>query len=489
MAEPKTTRTLSSKSGTTASHRRQALASLAKKVLTDQETPETSLVAALLLSGSGESKGGKKRSAPSSDETTASSCYTAGLQTVARRVLEQHKDNANAVEVSLFNLVLRSVGGTSLLDADTVLDDMTDDEWAVKVEETVSEMGDTPPDQVLLTAHPTAKAGAGAAEYRALFAEFWYQLAATALTTAPAGSVDGTSDRFQVEWVRDISARLIELVGLGVPDIRHAFATALYQMGHAMLDHTADLRAKLDTAARQLSVAARHQQSRKAEALQQQVDAWNRIVADLEEIVKDTIMAVFTVRFKDEDVSVRVASLQALSKYCGSRPDIFVTSFYLKYFGWMLSDKEPPVRLAAIEGLTMPFSNKLETTGMSSVIAKFMGRLTDCVIDVDPSVQELAMKLLLLLLRQDHFNDEDNERIWHQINARALDPLTTVSVRRDALYFVMEQIDAFDEGPATTEREAMTQLGAIGKWYGQNKRIRSLGRTTVLCTHFCTHVT
>jgi cohesin complex subunit SA-1/2 len=457
--EPKKKLTSLPKAGA-ALNRRQAvsaLASLAKKVLSDpSETSENSLTAALLLSFHEDNKN-KKRS--NNDD---GSYYTAGIQAVARRVLEQHKDDPRSVEVSLFNLILRSVGGASLLEADTELEDMSDDEWALKIEETVEEMEDTPADRVLLTANPS-KASVGAVEFRKIFSGFWYQLAAT--TLAVPSSAEGNSDRFQVEWIRDILARLIELVGVGVPDIRFAFTTAIFQMGHAMLDHTAELRTKLETAGRQLSVAVRSKSTRKSEALEEQIDSWNRIVADLEEMVKDTVMAVFTQRFKDEDSYIRVASLEALTKYCRSRPDIFVSSYYLKYFGWMLSDKAPEVRVAAIKALLAPFQAKMDTSGMNSVLAKFLGRLADCILDVDVQVQEVAMELLLILLREGHFNEEENDRIWLQINTRALGHDTTPAVRRDALYFVIEQLDAFHEGPAKSEREAAGQLSALVQWY------------------------
>lgn len=438
-----------------------ALASLAKKVLTDfEETPENSLAAALLLCVRDDSKSKKQQPQRSSSAATADieSYYTAGLQAVAKRVVAQVKDDARTVEISLLNLIFRCLGETSMLKADTELENMTDEEWALNIEQTVEEMEDTPIDRVLLTCNPS-KASVGVLKFRKIFSEFWYHLATAAL------AADGNGGRFQVEWVRDTVARLIELVGVGVPDIRFALSTAIYQMGHAMLDHTVELRSKLATAERQLSVAVRSNSEQKAKALTERIDSWTRIVADLEEIVKETVMAVFAHRFKDSKSYIRVASLEALTKYCLSRPDIFVSSYYLKYFGWMLSDLASEVRLAAVQALLAPLKTKMDTSGMNSVLAKFRGRLADCVLDVDLQVQEAAMELLLLLLRKDHFAQEENDRVWMQINNRALGYNTTPVVRRDALYFVMEQLSAFDDGPAHSEREAVAQLVALGQWY------------------------
>ena len=86
------------------------------------------------------------------------------------------------------------------------------------------------------------------------------------------------------------------------------------------------------------------------------------------------------------------------------------------------------------------------------------------------------MEFVLLLLRHyDYFNDIDNERMWNQINVRALDPHTSQNVRTNALYFVLEQLDVSSSSTNTnsnaagstnsSEREVVTQLYAIGKWY------------------------
>jgi hypothetical protein len=107
---------------------------------------------------------------------------------------------------------------------------------------------------------------------------------------------------------------------------------------------------------------------------------------------------------------------------------------------------------------------------MTSVLNKFLPRLVECgVRDVDASVQEAAMELLWYLLSAtEFFHDVDNEELWVQINRRALDPQTTASVRKYALYYVWEQLDvptAAGKPSATSEREAVAQLQSIAQWY------------------------
>jgi cohesin complex subunit SA-1/2 len=180
-------------------------------------------------------------------------------------------------------------------------------------------------------------------------------------------------------------------------------------------------------------------------------------------------------RYKDSDMYIRADSLNALSRYTLIRPDIFIVGLYLKYFGWMLSDKDAVVRKAAVSGLLMPFRQaknggkgvsgiKIDTSAMDSVIDKFHERLADMVLDADLSVAEVTMELLLVLLRKSFFDELENDAVWQQINMRALDPQTTPAVRRDALYFVFEQLEAFDTASSNSENDAVERIKALANW-------------------------
>jgi cohesin complex subunit SA-1/2 len=341
-----------------------------------------------------------------------------------------------------------------------------------------------------------AKAPSVAAqEYRKIFEEFWYQLGTVAMSgTIVSASKDDAADddsdseneesdekkssaRFQVELVRDILSRLIEIMQVGLPDIRAAVCTAVYRLSVSVLEKTVELKQSMETAQRQLHVAMHSKSSRKADALQNQIESWKRTLADLEAIATETVVgSVFLRRYRDVHPQIRASSVKALSQFTLIRPDLFLASTYLKYFGWLLSDKDAVVREAAISALLAPFRAVAERSGkshtgitidlenMNSVLGKFLGRLADCVLDVDMKVQESAMQLLLVLLRKDLFDEVENDRIWEQINMRSIDPNTTPAVRRDALYFVIEQLEAFDNGSVSSMGDAVERINALVDW-------------------------
>ena len=251
-----------------------------------------------------------------------------------------------------------------------------------------------------------------------------------------------TTVRFDAELVKDLLGRVTELISVGQPDIRSAAVVAAYQMGKAVLDRTVLLGNKIGVAERQYAAAANNTSasaagggsaskkskrspgkaalSSKAESLRYQIDSLKRTRADLEQVVLEAVVqGVFVHRYRDSDPHIRALSVRSLSVMTVVRPDLFLMDRYLKYFGWLLSDKAPIVREASLEGLMAPFGMvhgkrtlpEYEAAGrinlglLGRVAAKFLPRIADCVIDVNSSVQERAVRLLLAFLRDGERGD------------------------------------------------------------------------------------
>jgi hypothetical protein len=132
--------------------------------------------------------------------------------------------------------------------------------------------------------------------------------------------------------------------------------------------------------------------------------------------------------------------ISTLSRMSLQRPDIFLTDKYLKYFGWMMHDKDHRVRRAALEGLLAPFLavqdaadgkarkvgdenlmiEKIDLSRLEQVVAKFLPRIVDSVLDPVGSVQEVAMNLMLVLLKGGFLDDVNDDKLWDQTNQRCL---------------------------------------------------------------------
>jgi len=354
----------------------------------------------------------------------------------------------------------------------------------------------------------------------------------TSTTTSTSLSLSAStqgffSNRFQLETVRDLILRVTELVSVGQPDLRAASTTAVLQLARACIERTVELEQKIKVASRQYRVASRGGRSlEKQQALKHRLDNWKRHKAELEEIVEGpVIQGVFIHRYRDANATIRRDCLRALSELSLIRPDIFLVDTYLKYFGWMASDKSPAVRIAALEGLSAPFREagwhdvdvgvgvgvdvdvpaslsastkqrqqqrggraagraaggggagttisastvpfSIDLRAMHNVLFKFLNRIVDCTDDADSSrVRELAVKILLDMLREEFLDDWDDDVAWDKVNIKALDALSSARVRRDALYFVMDQLDPFDTDGTVglTDRKQSEQLVAIARW-------------------------
>jgi len=419
----------------------------------------------------------------------------------------EEEGNPLRVQAELINLVFRAVGGTpdSFLDPETTtVEEMNSEEWDRVTNKLVDDMRYTPEDKVLFLLsnydldgketeeqQPPRKRSATAAKedtiwaYRSLWDDFWYALVQISLEDGDRNN----NGRFALEMVRDWILRLHELLEVSQPDLRGAAVMASLQMTLGVLDRTVTIHTKLkNITERQYQSSATKKNSKKAAALlENQIRPQKRLLEELEAIIDTNISAVFMNRYRDSNPVIRGYTLHVLSQMMLRRPDLYMRDKYLKYIGWTLSDKSAQVRFSAINGLLAPFQRQQEvqnrqqqesqslltpvkrkgrrvgnedqnnistmliddvdlSTCLTNVVRKFLPRLADCTIDVSTRVQEKAMALFLHFDRENFLEDFEDDLLWEQINNRALAKDTTPQVRRDALYFIMDQLEAFDDG-------------------------------------------
>ncbi len=513
-----------------------------------EETPQTSLVAALLACAKPVpgitsttrpksyyySQSNKPEDSLSNRDKRTNAIVTTCLPQldgiVRHLVKTTEHEGPHELHVRLLNLLFRSVGGSTKtnISTQTDLDELEDDDWDELISNVVTVMkNESDADQTLLIADEDTDEDAptmttrqiGILAYRTLYKEFWYRLGHVLLAHSPSPAVAMVSDeddeesvsnseqnddsensdspkrktskkntkksqevafssnRFQLEKVRDLILRMTELVSVGQPDLRAAGTTAVLQLAKACVERTVELEQKIKVASRQLKAASRQGSKRKQQGLSHQLDNWRRHKAELEEIVEGPVVqGVFIHRYRDTNETIRRDCLQSLSEISLIRPDVFLVDTYLKYFGWMASDKVACVRVAALKGLLAPFreagwseEGSIDVRAMQNVTLKFLSRIVDCTDDSQSvRVQELSMKLLLSMLREEFLDEWEDDVGWDKVNLKALDALSSEKVRRDALYFVMDQLDAFDtdgkRADEISEKKQSEQLVAIARW-------------------------
>lgn len=149
---------------------------------------------------------------------------------------------------------------------------------------------------------------------------------------------------------------------------------------------------------------------------------------------------VSTQQNSDSNEHIRAMCITSLSRMALQRPDLLLNDKYLKYFGWMMHDKDASVRAAALDGVLKPFQfvhdtaagkprkvgdenfmiEKIELPTLEHVIQKFLPRIVDSVYDPEGRVQEVAMSLMLVLLKDGFLDDVSDDTLWDRTNQRCL---------------------------------------------------------------------
>lgn len=463
--------------------------------LHDEETPESSILAAIIsVTTASSGMRSRKRTGFKKTETTEQMA----LRTLARKIVLLHRqdrdtkaldDNDDASKINnnnscvqqLVTFLLRCVGGNQ--SSLPPVEDWTPSQRADILNQIVHDMEVAEHSPLVpLVADPSSLSERN---FRSLYEQFWYCLGEAAVDYVASASHDSDDDNEEeddvpatqqtrtstknaggsfLETLREIMQHVMECSHVGVAEIRHAAAVAIYQMGLALVKHTAELRRKHLVAERQHKASIKSKQSRKAAALKDQMDGWNKTETEIKDFVESTIIAVFLKRYKDVRPQIRATSIQQLVPYLLERPDWFLQNSYLKYIGWSLSDKDPLVRQTALQAFLRPLSTKqLDCGSMTMAVQKFLPRLTDMTRDVDPTVQETAMELFVILLRKGFLDDLDDDHVWSQLNLRALAPDATEKVRYQALLFVLDQLEAFDK-PAKSEQDMLQRINELVQW-------------------------
>lgn len=452
-----------------------AINNLAKKILHEEELTtegmQASLFAALMCSGQRNQR---------------------DLHEIASDLVNQHNQDPNAAQCALLNLLFRSIGGsleTNLDPSKHNLEELNDDDMGHIITELVDQMRFTPLDRIVLSVDLKDTQSLGVTEYKSIFRRFWSILSEVALNEGSLANFNESMDendsdglpisqsvkkslsgfvRFDVDLVRDIILRITEVSSVGQPDVRASATLAVLNMAESILHQSYMVKKKMSTTKRYLDAASGN---RKKESLSYQYESLQRTHDNLIDVVLGPIMqGIFIHRYRDSNSTIRVACQDSLSKMSLIRPDLLLSDQYLKYFGWFLSDKNAEVRIAAISALLAPLKRfklqqqdsvevrdtpAIKLQALEHVFSKFLGRLADCILDISTEVQSKAMELLLHLLREGFMDEVEDENLWNQINIRAIASDTIPQVRKNALYFVMEQLEEFDEGGADEEEDTV----------------------------------
>ncbi|CAM9143991.1 unnamed protein product [Ectocarpus sp. 6 AP-2014] len=191
-------------------------------------------------------------------------------------------------------------------------------------------------------------------------------------------------------------------------DIRLAATLAGMEMGLGVAEELAGLRDKLGLSERQLEAAKSSagkgggkkaaEKSRKIQGLESQVE---RVFSATETLttVSDLVFSKITQkRYRDVSPLIRSIALEGLSKIMLALPEFYVQDKLMRYHGWSLNDKNPSVRVLALQSIQRLLRDPASSARLEKFSAHFFSRVKSMIQDVDSTVAREAGVALRLML-------------------------------------------------------------------------------------------
>lgn len=178
-----------------------------------------------------------------------------------------------------------------------------------------------------------------------------------------------------------------------------------------------------------------------------------RHVESAQALMDSVFESVFVHRYRDVSPLVRADALTYLGEWVAAYPSMFLENRYLKYLGWMLNDKQAPVRRRAVQAIERLYTQLPgdQLSRMDEFMIRFRGRVSEMVRDVDVDVAADALSVLRHALLADQLTMDEVAAVRAALAAEKL------AVRRGAAAFLCDQLPAFGplpEADVAAAREA-----------------------------------
>eukprot|EP00756_Hemistasia_phaeocysticola_P031118 Hpha_TRINITY_DN16332_c3_g6::TRINITY_DN16332_c3_g6_i1::g.60934::m.60934/K06671/STAG1_2, SCC3, IRR1; cohesin complex subunit SA-1/2 len=239
----------------------------------------------------------------------------------------------------------------------------------------------------------------------------------------PLASTDKKNRKFQANWnefwrtlaAREGAALLLDndfrdkLMGWfnvcmeqKVRSLRHHATAAVLNMVHGVCTNLKDLRD-----------ADKEGRKGKRDAERE------RKMRNLTDVIESLLMHGARNRVRDVVPDIRVLALQMLGNWAEKWQGVF-TPEYSKNIGWSLSDKEPSVRLAAVQATLQLYQADGPYEQLKKFLVRYGPRLLQMTLDYSPKVQCAAIETLTRIVQVEHEHDEDDPVILQERNTENL---------------------------------------------------------------------
>ncbi|KAE8214306.1 hypothetical protein CF327_g2267 [Tilletia walkeri] len=379
------------------------------------------------------------------------------LDTTAEDWVAMYHDAPATALTQLVTLLLRSAASNSEVEEDAVLEA---DEVVSRVEELQdAAKKESMPSYPIVTKAPEFK------RFRQSLSELLGHLIASA-HESEALFDDAFFDTFKT-WIIAMSSSSLRA-------FRHTATLFALFLISSLNDALVQVRNALAAAVRQRDAERKKGRSDKARLRDMEKKVQEQ--KDFEAIVKsdkeDLFSSVFVHRYRDADLSIRCDCVAELGLWMKKYSDQYMSGTYFTYLGWVLSDAEAPVRLAAIQTMGGLYGKTSLPGPLRHFTDRFKGRMMDMAVgETDVGVRCATFSVLAAIDR--HVSDDDENGTILDDSQRDILGVqlfdVEAKIRKACAPFVSTILEGLVEAGMTSRREDEDESDSIDAEERQEK--------------------
>ncbi|ORX93238.1 hypothetical protein K493DRAFT_338370 [Basidiobolus meristosporus CBS 931.73] len=271
---------------------------------------------------------------------------------------------------------------------------------------------------------------------------------------------------------------------------RHTAAIVALNIVTSLCNVCQNIQDELNTANRQLATEQKKRRTKndRESQLSSKADELHNKKITLESYLTDFFDGVFVHRYRDVDPILRTECVKELGNWISRYPDHFMDGTYLRYIGWVLSDKSASTRLEAVKAMTKLYGFESLIGGLRNFTERFKPRILEMSLrESDASVRTATIALITHLSKHGMLEDEDRDALFPLVFQnepkvrRAVAPFINQSLYDDVINdIIAESQSSFSSDPETKEtQEQWVALKTIANFLTKFKDVVSSEGATV----------
>ncbi|KAG0062370.1 hypothetical protein BGZ90_003117 [Linnemannia elongata] len=194
---------------------------------------------------------------------------------------------------------------------------------------------------------------------------------------------------------------------------RHTAAVVALNLVTSLAEFASEIQEELNVTNRQLATNQKQKATAtKIKQLEKKVAESQARKAQVLKWIDEIFVSVYVLRWRDVDPLVRSDCVRELGQWMIAYQDHFVASSYLKYLGFVLSDKAAAVRLEALKVLAKLYEIENQPTALRQFTTRFTDRFVEMAIGESDTLARLAaIKVATLVHRHGQLEEEDQVKL------------------------------------------------------------------------------